>query len=129
MDVEASVDKRWNMQFKSAFGEDFYYESGLGSVTVPADATEPFCRLETGPRWESLRSVVPFVAIEVYSGDRMLREPFVKDFGWGLEDRHVTLRFVLPILGEAEYSGDFTYSVAVLGHWIPPYMVPVGDVF
>ena len=130
MDIEASVNRHWNLQFKSASGEDIYYESGIGSVTVPAGDEEPVARIRTEPRWERVRSAVPFVAIEVYSGAGMLREPFIKIFGWTRdEDGHVALRFLLPMLEEPEYTGDFTYSLAVLGEITPPYMVPIGDVF
>jgi hypothetical protein len=86
-------------------------------------------RIRTEPRWERVRSAVPFVAIEVYSGAGMLREPFIKIFGWTRDkEGHVALRFLLPMFEEPEYTGDFTYSLAVLGEITPPYMVPIGDV-
>jgi hypothetical protein len=129
MDVQGRIDRHWNLQFKSASGDDFYYESGIGSVTVPAGDEEPVCRILTEPRWERLRSVVPFVAVELYSGAGMLRDAFIKTFGWARdEENRVALRFVLPMLEEPEYAGNFTYTLAVLGELIPPYMVPIGDV-
>jgi hypothetical protein len=33
-----------------------------------------------------------------------------------------------PMLEEPEYVGNFTYTLAVLGELIPPYMVPIGEV-
>ena len=128
MDIQATVDQHWNLQLKSASGEDLYYESGVGTVHVPADSDTGVCRLRTEPRWEFLRSVVPFVAVAVYQGDHMVNEAFVKDFGWARDGDRVALRFVLPVMGEDEYRGDFTYSLAVLGVIRPPYMVSVEDV-
>jgi hypothetical protein len=59
----------------------------------------------------------------------MSREPLIKTFGWGRdEDNRVVLRFLLPMLEEPEYAGEFTFSLAVLGDLIPPYMLPIGDV-
>lgn len=125
MDVNASVVHQTNLHFDLPAGEDFYYESGLGKVTVPAHTMSPQARLRVGPSWEQIRSVVPMVAVAQYSGAGLSGDLYVKTFGWNKDEDHVWLLFILPIKdATADYSGGFTYSVAIVGKLLSPLMRP-----
>jgi hypothetical protein len=125
MDVNASAARQASLHFDLPGGEDFYYESGVGTVTVPAHTMSAHGHLRVGPRWESIRYVVPLIAIGQYTGAGLSGDLYVKDFAWAKDEGHVALVFILPIEdASADYSGSFTYSVAVVGRIVSPIMRP-----
>jgi hypothetical protein len=125
MDVIASAARQASLHFDLPGGEDFYYESGIGEVTVPAHTMSAHARLRVGPSWKTIRYVVPLVAVAQYTGAGLSGDPYVKDFSWAKDEDHVWLVFILPIKdGSADYSGDFTYSVAIVGKLPSPIMRP-----
>lgn len=125
MDVIASIVSKSSLHFDLPAGEDFYYESGVGNVAVPGHTMTQHARLRVGPEWESIRYVAPLVPVVLYAGAGQLRDPHVKDFAWAEDEDNVWLRFILPIQdASSDYSGDFSYSVAIVGKLPSPLMRP-----